>query len=78
LQKVVMDSMIQAEKALMDWYGHDIVQLKKKMVEGGVQIYKLSPDMAKWFVDTAYDAAWKYQEERFPEVTRKMRQLMTK
>jgi TRAP-type C4-dicarboxylate transport system substrate-binding protein len=78
LQKVGMDSMIQAEKALMDWYGHDIVQLKKKMVEGGVQIYKFSPDMAKWFVDTAYDAAWKYQEERFPEVTRKMRQLMTK
>jgi TRAP-type transport system periplasmic protein len=78
LQKLMTDSMIQAENALLDWYSQDVAQLKKKMVEANVQIYKLSPDMAKWFIDTAYDAAWKYQEERFPEVTKRMRQLMTK
>lgn len=78
LQKLLTDSMTQAEKALSDWYGRDEAQLKQKMVDAGVQIYKFSPDMAKWFIDTAYDSAWKYQEERFPEVTRKMRALMTK
>ena len=78
LQKLLTDSMTQAEKALSDWYGRDEAQLKQKMVDAGVQIYKFSPDMAKWFLDTAYDSAWKYQEERFPEVTRKMRGLMTK
>ena len=77
-QKVMIDTMAQAERALADWYGRDEAQLKQKMVDAGVQIYKFSPDMAKWFRDTAYDAAWKYQEERFPEVTKKMRQLMTK
>jgi TRAP-type C4-dicarboxylate transport system substrate-binding protein len=78
LQKVMMDSMIQAEKDLLDWYGKDIVQLKQKMVDGGVKIYKFSPDMAKWFLETAYNSAWQYQEERFPEVTRRLQQLMTK
>lgn len=78
LQKLVMDTMIQAENALIDWYTRDIAQLKQKMLEANVQIYKFSPDMAKWFIDTAYDAAWKYQEERFPDVTKRMRQLMTK
>ena len=47
------------------------------MKEAGVEFYSLEPDVAEWFVDTAYNAAWDYQMERFPEVTTALKALLS-
>lgn len=78
LQKIVMDTMVEAEKELADLYEQDIKNLQSKMKTAGVEIYKLEPQVAKWFRDTAYNATWDYQMKRFPEVTPRLRELLTK
>ena len=52
--------------------------LKSKIAESGVEFYKLSPDMADWYLKTAYESAWQYQQKRFPDVTPKLKQLFSK
>jgi hypothetical protein len=47
------------------------------MAKSGIEFYKLQPDTAKWFLDTAYNAAWDYQMKRYPDVTPKLRQLIS-
>ena len=51
---------------------------RTKMKEAGVIFYKLAPEYEKWLVDTAYDAAWDYQHQRFPEETEMFKKLITK
>jgi len=78
LQKLMMEIQIQYEKDYADADNKDRARLKQKAKEAGVEIYKLAPDVAKWFIDTAYNAAWEYQMERFPKETPKLRELLTK
>lgn len=49
----------------------------EKMKEAKVDIYNLPPDTAKWLVDTAYSSSWEYQQKRFPDVTPKLRALLS-
>lgn len=51
---------------------------RKKMMDSGVEFYKLAPEHEKWLVDTAYEAAWDYQHKRFPKETDMFRKLLTK
>jgi hypothetical protein len=51
---------------------------KQKGLEAGVEFITLSPDVAKWYLKTAYDEAWKEEEKKAPEVARKLRELLTK
>jgi len=43
-----------------------------------VEFYKLSPEVDKWFIETAYNAAWESQQKKFPDVTQKLRELFLK
>jgi len=51
---------------------------RKAILAKGVEFYKFSPDVEKWFIDTAYEAGWAHQMERFPKETPKMKELFTK
>jgi TRAP-type C4-dicarboxylate transport system substrate-binding protein len=73
-----MESMIQSEKDCREWDAKDRIKAREKMIKAGVEFYKFPPDMAKWFIDTAYNAAWEYQMKRFPDVTPKLRELLSK
>ena len=53
-------------------------EARQKMINAKIEFYKLSPPVADWFISTAYKAAWDYQQSRFPEVTAKLRELLTK
>jgi len=70
--------MALSEKDNMAWQAESDAAARQKLVEAGVEIYKLSPDVAEWYLETAYNSAWEYQQERFPEVTPKLRELLTK
>ena len=70
--------MIQYEKDYPDVYQKDRARLKQKGQEAGVTFYKFEPSVEKWFIETAYKAAWDYQMERFPKETPKLRELLSK
>jgi TRAP-type C4-dicarboxylate transport system substrate-binding protein len=50
----------------------------KKFTDAGVKVINLSPDVAKWFVATSTEGAWKYAEERQPgDIIPRMRRLFS-
>jgi TRAP-type C4-dicarboxylate transport system substrate-binding protein len=66
LQKLIQEIMLETETtvppAQADYVGTDREKLKK----GGIEFYKLAPDVAKWFASTSIEAPWKEAEERYP------------
>ena len=49
-----------------------------KTVVARVKVIEFSPADAEWYLKTAYDAQWKEQIKKFPDVAPKLRELMTK
>jgi len=78
LQKLMTECMIQTGKDSMVKQTETEAGLKKKVANAGVKFYKLSPDVADWYLKTAYDAAWQYQQKRFPDVTPRLKELLSK
>jgi len=76
LQKIVLDTVMDYDKFTISVWDSDVADYMKTMRDAGVEIYKLAPDVEKWYLDTAYNSAWDYQQERFPEVTKKLRSLL--
>ena len=77
LQQVMTESMVQSEKECGAAYAEIQAKAVEKMKKSGVEFYKLQPDVEKWFIDTAFNAAWEYQMKRYPDVTPKLRQLFS-
>jgi len=78
LQKLLTEAMVQSEKYQLEEAEKEYAKMRKKIEASGVEFYKFAPEVAKWFLETAYDAAWAYQMKRFPEVTPKLKALLTK
>ncbi len=77
-QDLIIESMIQYEKEKLPKEGERRAAARQKMIASKVQFYKLTPSVAEWYLKTAYDAAWEYQQKKFPDVTPKLRALMSK
>lgn len=78
LQKMMIKEMAGFENkyALYEHLQRD--GIIKKFSDAGSKIITLSPDVAKWFVDTSTEGAWKYAQERQPgDIIPKMKQLLT-
>jgi TRAP-type C4-dicarboxylate transport system substrate-binding protein len=78
LQNLITETMSEYEKEKMEMEGKRRAEARQKIIAAKVQFYKLSPPVADWYLKTAYDAAWEYQQKRFPEVTSKLRELLLK
>ena len=78
LQKLVVDTFNQASKGLKAITQADLAASHQYMKDAGVEYYKLSPEVNDWFVKSAYDKAWELQQEKFPEVTPRLKELYTK
>ena len=78
LQSLLTESMIEYEKEKIGVEEKSREEARQKMIRAKVEFYKLSPPVAEWYVSTAYKAAWDYQQKRFPEVTSKLKELLTK
>jgi hypothetical protein len=53
--------------------------IKKFTSAGGAKVLNLSPDVARWLVNTSNEGAWKYAEERQPgDAMNRMKQLLMK
>ena len=44
----------------------NVIEDKEKLRKGGIEFYKLSPDMEKWFLDTSIEACWEEAETKYP------------
>ena len=76
LQKIIMDTMKEYENNQIDFEIKKQIKAKKKMQAAGVEIYKFSPEMAKWFLETAYSSTWAYEEKRFGKVVTDFKKLV--
>lgn len=77
LQQVITDAMINSEKVNAELWAEDKSKSMQKLKEAKVEIYNLPPDTAKWLVETAYTATWDYQQRRFPDVTPRLKVLLS-
>jgi TRAP-type C4-dicarboxylate transport system substrate-binding protein len=77
-QTLLRETMANFEKEAMSKYEAARNKAMQKELNSGVQTITFSPADAEWFVETAYDSAWAYQMKRFPEVTPKLKELLSK
>ncbi len=77
LQQAITNAMIYSEKYSGDIWTEDKVKAMQKIKEAKVEVYNLSPDTAKWLVDTAYESTWAFQQKRFPDVTPRLKALLS-
>jgi TRAP-type transport system periplasmic protein len=78
LQDIMAESMMEYEKEKIGVEQKHREEARQKMINAKVEFYKLPPQVAEWYVSTAYKAGWDYQQKRFPEVTAKLKELLTK
>ena len=77
LQQVITDAMIHLEKVNTTVWHEDKAKDMQKLKEAKVEIYNLAPDVAEWLVETAYTATWNYQQKRFPDLTPRLKVLLS-
>jgi TRAP-type transport system periplasmic protein len=79
LQKMMIKEMAAFEAKFAPYELGQRNVFIKKFQDAGVKVINLSPDVAKWFVTTSTEGAWKYAEERQPgDIIPRMRQLFSK
>ncbi len=77
LQQAITNAMANSEKLNAELWAEDKAKGMQKLREAKVEIYNLPPDTAKWLVDTAYAGTWDYQMKRFPDVTPRLKALLS-
>ncbi len=77
IQQVITTAMINSEKYSGEIWTEDKVKAMQKVKEAKVEVYNLPADTAKWMVDTAYESTWAFQQKRFPDVTPKLKTLLS-
>ena len=78
LQNMMVDVMNEYPELKMEEHTKNLTKARQKALDAGVEFYKLAPDVAGWFIKTAYEAAWDYQMKRFPDVTPGLKKVLTK
>jgi TRAP-type C4-dicarboxylate transport system substrate-binding protein len=79
VKKILEEAQVESENAFPDLWAAELAKMKKTAIEGKAKFNKLPPDVAKWYLDTFYNAGWKWQEENFPpDVVVKFKKLISK
>ncbi|MFC1902581.1 TRAP transporter substrate-binding protein DctP [Chloroflexota bacterium] len=79
LQDLMQKLMIEIEVEAVAHYDGITESNDKQILDGGMEFIEFSPTDAKWYVDTAYRAAWKALEEKVgPEMTARLKDILTK
>jgi len=77
LQQVVTEAMIHSEKYNEDLNAEDTAKALQKVKDAKVEVYNVPPDTAKWMIETGYAATWAFQQKRFPDVTPRLKTLLS-
>lgn len=66
MQDLIQKIALEIETTVPPAMSAHVVEDKGKLRKGGIEFYKLSPDMEKWFIATSIDAPWKEAEKKYP------------
>lgn len=78
LKNMMIQAVKEGETEVPALYREETNKHRKIMLDAGVQLIKFSPEDAKWYVDTAYNAEWENQFKLFPELAPKAKEMLTK
>jgi TRAP-type transport system periplasmic protein len=79
VKKIMYDAMGEFYSARMAVAAKSVEAARKKMMDAGIEFYKFAdPKDGEWLMKTTYDAGWKYQHDRFPEVTDQLEKFLRK
>ena len=79
MKNLIITTQKEVEAAWPAIHDANITNLKKQAEDKKVKFYKLDPDVEKWFLDTAYNAAWESDAKAYPpEVVQKIKDIVTK
>jgi TRAP-type transport system periplasmic protein len=77
VKKIMYDTMGEFYVARMDVEAKREEGARKKMKDARIEFYKFAdPKDGQWLIKTADDAGWKYQHDRFPEVTDQLEKFL--
>jgi len=66
LQDLFTEIMLETETTVPPAQAEYVRTDTEKLKKGGIEFYKLSPDMEKWYLSTSVEAPWKEAEEKYP------------
>jgi TRAP-type C4-dicarboxylate transport system substrate-binding protein len=78
LKDIINEVAIEAETDIKLRTDAARAEIKQELEDYGLTFLTFSPADADSYVQAAYDRAWERQQERFPEVTPHLRELLTK
>ncbi len=59
MQDLLQEIMLEIETTVPPAMRAHVIEDREKLEKGGIEFYKLSPDMAKWYLNTSIEASWK-------------------
>ncbi|MFC1869265.1 TRAP transporter substrate-binding protein DctP [Thermodesulfobacteriota bacterium] len=65
-QDLLHEVMLEQETTVPPAWGKIMTEMRKKLLAGGIEFYKLSPDMEKWYYSAAIDGAWEEALTKYP------------
>jgi len=66
LQDLLREVMRETETTVPPAWSAHVKEDRENLEKKGIEFYKLSPEMSKWFSTTAIEASWKEAEEKYP------------
>jgi len=79
LQDLINQVQYELEPELLDYYAELTAEARKTFLDSGVEFIKFSPEDEEWFLNLAYEAAWKEVETKVsPESYSKLREILHK
>ncbi|MFC1868555.1 TRAP transporter substrate-binding protein, partial [Thermodesulfobacteriota bacterium] len=66
LQDTMNETMVELETSMPPVWNKMQQIDRAKLIKGGIEFYKLPPDVAKWYLNTSIEASWKEAEGRHP------------
>ncbi len=77
-QNLLKEASIKAESQIKAWQDKLLAKQRQSLADKGVKFIKFSPEDAASYIKSAYDSGWEVQQKRFPDITPKLRELLTK
>lgn len=78
LKKIFTEAAIGAETDIKKRTDKFHAEKRQFLIDNGHTFIKFSPADAEWYVQSAYNSAWELQRKRFPKVTPKLREVLSK
>ena len=78
IQKLITDVGAQVLREYILDMDKEVLKAKKTAREKGMEFIKFAPEDEKWFVNTFYEASWKENTRKYPDIAPKMKNLMSR